>query len=116
MNKYGTAPAAQRTYDNITFDSKAEMNRYIELRMMERAGKVMDIELQPEFVLVPGFKHPVFGTQRVLRYRADFRYLDLATKKVVVEDVKGAITKEYRIKRMLLLWRYPDINFVEISV
>jgi hypothetical protein len=114
MSKYGTAPAAQRTYNGIRFDSKAEMNRYLILRALERAGKIRDIELQPEFVLIPGFNHPHFGKMRAVRYRADFRYEEIISGRKIVEDVKGCVTDSYRIKRTLLLWRFPYIDFVEI--
>ena len=114
MSKYGTAPAAHRTYLGIRFDSKAEMNRYLELLALERVGKVRDIELQPEFVLIPGFTHAEAGKLRPLKYRADFRYQETAGNRIIVEDVKGCRTDVYRIKRTLLLWRYPDLHFVEV--
>jgi hypothetical protein len=114
MNKYRTAPPALRTYNGILFDSKAEMNRYLDLLAMERAGIIRKLERQVEFVLVPGFKHQRFGTMRALSYRADFRYEEISSGRTIVEDVKGAITKVYRIKRMLLLSQYPGIDFVEV--
>ena len=115
MSKYGVSPAAHRTYRGQTFDSKAEMNRYIELLAMERVGLIRNIELQPEYLLIPGYKHPVHGTFRAMRYRADFRYLETSTNRVLVEDVKGMLTDKYRIKKMILLWKYPDIHFVEVK-
>jgi hypothetical protein len=115
LNKYGVSAPASRTFRGVTFDSRAEMNRYIELLAMERAGLIRDLELQPEYLLIPGFKHPVHGTFRAMRYRADFRYLETSTNRVLVEDVKGMLTDKYRIKKTLLLWKYPDINFVEVK-
>jgi len=44
---------------------------------------------------------------------ADFQYFDVPTSKIIVEDVKGMKTEVYKIKKKLLLWRYPDINFIE---
>lgn len=116
MNKYGTAPAAERTMDGILFHSKAEMVRYCSLKIMQKAGLISDLELQPEYVLLEGFKHPDHGRLSPIRYRADFRYKDMKSGKIIVEDVKGARTDVYRIKKILLLWRYPDINFVEVKV
>lgn len=116
MSKYHTAPAADRTIGGIRFDSKAEMDRYLFLRMLERAGKIRDLERQVEYVLIPAYKHPVHGTARAVRYFADFRYLEVSTGRRIVEDVKGAKTDVYRIKKTLLLWRYPDIDFVEVAV
>lgn len=116
MNKYRTAPKAARTMDGIVFDSKAEMVRYCSLRIMERAGLIADLELQPQFVLLEGFRHPEHGRMSAIRYRADFRYREAKTGKIIVEDVKGARTDVYRIKKILLLWRYPELNFVEVKV
>ncbi|OHE63878.1 MAG: hypothetical protein A2001_01570 [Treponema sp. GWC1_61_84] len=114
MNKYGTAPVDQRTYDGIRFDSAAEMTRWVYLRALERAGRIRNLERQVEYVLVPGFVSAKFGKMRALKYRADFRYIETKNEKEVVEDVKGCVTDSYRIKRTLLLWRYPDLNFVEV--
>lgn len=114
MSKYGTAPAAERTINGRTFASKAEMNRYCLLLALQKAGRIADLELQPEFMLIPGFKHPEHGTFRALRYRGDFRYREVASGAVVVEDVKGYATDAYRIKKTILLWRYPDLIFREI--
>lgn len=113
-SKYGTAEPSMRTMDGILFDSRAEMTRYVHLRMLERAGKIRDLERQVPYQLTTAFSHPAHGKIRAIVYRADFRYLETATNRVIVEDVKGAITDVYRIKRTLLLWRYPEINFVEV--
>ena len=119
-SKYGVAKKADRTMDGITFDSKAEMKRYAELRLLERAGEVRDIELQPEFVLVEPF---IYRGKRFrgVKYVADFRYRTMVGPRkalvgeVVVEDVKGFRTADYRTKKALFLSLHPDINFVEIE-
>src|SRR5208282_4490088 len=60
-------------YAGYVFDSKAEARRYQELLLLEKAGEITDIELQPEFVLVYPFTHQ--GKKyRGVKYRADFRY------------------------------------------
>jgi hypothetical protein len=102
---------SERTFDGILFASKAEMKRYAELLMLERAGVIHDLERQPRFVLIEPFVHPLLGKCHGLTYVADFRYREGA--KQIIEDVKGHITEVYKIKRMLLLLRYPDINFRE---
>ena len=99
-NKYNVAAKEDRTYNGIVFDSKAEMKRYIELQPV--------FELQPPFEK-DGVKY------RAIKYKADFSYYDRKTYKKVIEDVKGHKTKEYQIKKKLLLKRYPAINFVEVS-
>ena len=50
-HKYKVASKERRTIDGITFDSLAEMNRYLELKMLEKAGIITDLELQPKFLL-----------------------------------------------------------------
>lgn len=110
-----SAPEA-RTMDGITFDSKAEMNRYWELRVLEKQGLIADLELQPEYVLQEAFIHNGKKIQAI-KYRADFRYLDTLRKRIVVEDVKAKTyqTEIYKLKKKLLLKRYPDMNFVEVK-
>ncbi len=102
-----------RTLDGITFASKAEMARYAELKMLEKAGLIRDLEVQPVYVLQEGY---VWRGEKIrpIIYRADFRYLDLRTNRIIVEDVKGMHTEVYKLKKKLLLKRYPDINFVEV--
>jgi hypothetical protein len=101
-----------RTIDNITFDSQAEARRYTELKALERVGSVTDIELQPEYELQPAFEHNG-KRERAIKYRADFRYK--IHGKEIVEDVKGHRTEVYKLKRKLLLSRYPDIDFREVT-
>jgi hypothetical protein len=52
---------------------------------------------------------------RAIKYRADFRYFETSTGKTIVEDVKGMETPVYKIKRTLLLWRYPEVHLVEVK-
>jgi len=89
-NKYG---AVRTTVDGITFDSKAEAARYRDLRMMERAGIIRDLELQPVFPLI-------INDQKVGRYIGDYRYYDKEKEQVIVEDVKSSATRTavYRLK------------------
>jgi hypothetical protein len=104
---------ASRTMDGIVFDSHSEMMRYYELRLMERAGMIRDLELQVKYVLQEKFTHSVYGNQREIAYVADFRYKE--GRKIVVEDCKGMLTDAYPIKRKILLFKYPDIDFREFK-
>lgn len=80
--------------DGILFDSKREAARYAELKMLERAGEIRGLELQPVFpVAVNG--------QKICKYIADFRYTDRAGREVV-EDAKGVKTDVYRLKKKLV--------------
>lgn len=105
MSKYGN----QKTVlDGITFDSRKEANRWAELKLLERAGKISFLERQPSFVLIPKQVRDGKVIERPVVYKADFTYEDNETGQVVVEDVKSQATKtkEYVIKRKLMLWEY----------
>ena len=94
------------TVDGQIFDSKKEANRYKELRLLEKAGEIHDLRMQVKFTLIPAQRDEATGTvvERECSYKADFVYEE--DGKTVVEDVKGFRTKEYVIKRKLMLWRY----------
>lgn len=102
----------RRKYSNVkvqdggaTFDSKAEHRRWQYLVTLERAGSIRDLERQVPYELIPAQMAPSGKKERATLYMADFRYVD-ATGRVVVEDVKGAVTPEFRLKRKLMLWRH----------
>ena len=87
--------------DGIKFDSKAEHKRYCYLKLLERHGDISDLRLQVPFLLIPRQVAPSGAKERACSYVADFVYS--VGGKTVVEDVKGVVTAEYRIKRKLLL-------------
>ena len=100
--------------DGITFDSKLEANRYAELKILEKAGEISNLQLQVEFVLIPEQREPSTVTktgkekkgkliERKCSYFADFVYND-KDGNLVVEDTKGMRTTEYKIKRKLMLY------------
>ncbi len=88
-HKYGAEPTA---VDGIRFASKAEARRWQELRLLERAGEIADIERQPRFSLA-------VNGQRLGDYVADFRYRTVRDGLQVVEDVKGMDTPLSKWKR-----------------
>ena len=91
-NKYGN----QFTIvDGIRFDSKAEAKRWGELKLLERANQISELERQYRFKLA-------IGEQLIATYVADFRYFDRAKSEWVVEDVKGVRTAEFKIKARLM--------------
>ena len=111
-NKFGNHKV---TVDGELFDSKREASRWLELKMLEKAGKIYDLQRQVKFVLVPAQYEPdtvgprggkIKGKliEKELSYYADFVYFDEETKETVVEDAKGVRTPEYVIKRKLMLW------------
>ena len=90
------------TIDGIRFASQREGNRYRTLKLLERAGEITGLELQPVFVLAPGVLVPGEKRKRpALRYVADFAYTDTDGRRVVL-DVKGVQTTVFRMKMHLL--------------
>lgn len=116
-SKYGSR---KQTVSGTTFDSRREARRFQELRLLELGGEISDLRLQVKYVLIPTQRAPSFEVykrgpnkgrrkpgkvlEKECAYIADFVY----TKgdETVVEDAKGVRTKEYIIKRKLMLERY----------
>lgn len=112
-SKYGNRKI---TVGGETFDSRREYDRYRELVLLARAGKIHDLVRQVKFELVPAqyeaydrysektgkrIKDGKRCVERAVYYIADFVYWDGDT--MIVEDAKGYRTDEYRIKKKLLL-------------
>lgn len=89
------------TIDGITFDSKKEANRWMELKLLERAGEISHLARQVKYELIPSQKIDGKVVERACSYVADFVYLE--NGKTVVEDTKGFKTPDYIIKRKLML-------------
>lgn len=92
------------------FDSKKEFDRYGVLRLLQRGGQIANLRRQVKFVLIPA-KKGEYRNERECAYIADFVY-ETPDGKLVVEDVKGMRTKEYIVKRKLMLQKY-DISIKE---
>jgi len=93
--------------DGIRFDSRAEADRYRVLRLRERAGEISELELQPQFVLIPAFERE--GVKyKAISYRGDFAYRENGCR--VVEDVKGVATDLFKVKEKMFRYYYPDIE------
>lgn len=103
LNKYMNK---KTEIDGITFASKHEAERYIELKYMERAHLISDLQLQRVFTLI-GAQRDKNGKiiERPCKYIADFAYKD-QNGKLIVEDAKGLRTDVYRIKKKLMLSIY----------
>lgn len=89
--------------DGIRFDSKAEAERYKQLRALERHGEIRDLRLQPRFSLR-------IGENRICTYVADFEYW-LPDGSHRVEDVKGHPTQLYKLKKRLFEVLYQEPIF-----
>lgn len=99
--------------NGVTYDSQREYRRFCELSLLQRAGAITELQRQVEFELIPAQREPdtvgVRGGIRkgrvieyAVKYVADFVYYENGKK--VVEDTKGFKTKDYIIKRKLMLW------------
>ena len=67
-------------------------------------GVISDLKMQVPFELIPSQKRDGKTVERPVKYIADFVYTQ--DGETVVEDAKGMRTKEYVIKRKLMLMRY----------
>lgn len=102
--------------DGIKFDSRKEAIRYKELLLLLKAGAIQDLQLQKTFELIPAqyeyferyskkgkrLKDGKICVEKAVTYKADFVYTE--NGKTVVEDTKGFKTKDYIIKRKLMLY------------
>ena len=113
-NKYY---AQKCVLDGIEFDSRKEARRYSELLLLARAKEISGLQRQVKFVLIPAQYeyYERFGKkgqelapgkrliEKECAYIADFVYTD-KDGNMVVEDTKGVKTKDYIIKRKLMLY------------
>jgi len=99
-HKYG---AKSIVVDGIRFPSKKEARRWQELRLLEKAGRITNLERQVRIPL-HGRNGPILTpTGRPMAYVADARYVDWDRQgRTVIEDAKGYETPEFKIKRAIL--------------
>ena len=105
-SKYGNI---KTKINGIKFDSMLEGRRYTQLRLLERAGKIQDLKLQPKFMLQEGFTLDEVN-YRPITYVSDFKYINMDGE-IIIEDVKPSIkfkTEVYKVKIKLFLKRYGD--------
>lgn len=110
-NKYN---AKKAEVDGIMFDSQKEARKYAELKLLQRAGGVTEIELQPKFNLLQGFKYRGKKIQGVT-YTADFLVSYRDGRKQIIET-KGYKTRDYILRKKMLLLKIkddPSIEFIE---
>lgn len=114
-NKY---QAIKTVVNGIEFDSRKEARRYQELLLLQRAGVIQDLKMQVKYILIPAQyeTYERYGKngqrlkdgQRLLEkecaYVADFVYTENGIE--IVEDTKGVKTKDYIIKRKLMLYTH----------
>lgn len=126
-SKYG---AKKITRDGETFDSLREYRRFCELSLLEKSGDIAGLRRQVVFPLIPtqreetcevytrgknkGLPKPGKVLEKEVKYIADFVYRDARTGEEIVEDVKGVKTKEYILKRKMMLY-FHNIRIKEIE-
>lgn len=109
-NKYG---ARRGVVAGKKFDSTAESRRFAELSRLQRLGVITDLRRQMPYELIPAqYDEEGKILERAVTYKADFTYERDGA--LVVEDVKGVRTKDFVIKRKLMLYVHK-IKLVEIE-
>ena len=124
-SKYGNRKC---TFQGIVFDSRHEMQRYKDLYLLQKAGEITNLRTQVAFMLIPEqreISHELYKAgpnkgklkpgkliERKCEYIADFVYMD-KDGNYIVEDAKGMHTKEYLIKRKLMLYMHK-IRVIEV--
>lgn len=125
--KKGSKYHNKKTYssDGILHASVKEANRWAELCLLQKAGKISELERQVRFELIPAQYDEVYTGELYKRgdrkgepkkkrvcieescaYVADFVYKDHDTGLTVVEDTKGFKTPDYILKRKLMLYTF----------
>lgn len=89
-SKYRAQPVV---IDGVRFASKKEGARYLELKLLEKAGLIQNLELQPRYDLIVNGMNCGF-------YKGDFRYFQGGKR--VCEDVKGVRTSTYILKAKIV--------------
>lgn len=82
------SPKAERTIDGITFHSKAELQRWLQLRMLEQAGRISGLVRQVRHELRLHDGHPIRVGSKIAVYTSDYEYLDQDNNHII-EDRKG---------------------------
>jgi hypothetical protein len=94
-----------------------EAHRWEQLLLLQKAGKIVELQRQVAYELLPAqyetyeryskkgdrLKDGQRLLERKVEYIADFVYHDAETGELIVEDTKGVRTKDYILKRKLLL-------------
>lgn len=97
--KYGNRKIEK---DGMVFDSLKEYYRYLDLSLLQKAGEISDLRTQVKFELLPSQRKDGKVVERAVHYIADFTYIE--NGKLVVEDTKGFRTRDYIIKKKLMLF------------
>jgi len=112
-SKYGNV---KTFYNGVVYESKREADCARDLDTLKKAvGKerIESIERQVPFLLQNKFTDNTGTKHREIKYIADFKVKYTDGREAYVES-KGMRTDVYKIKLKLLLYKYPDITFIEM--
>jgi hypothetical protein len=107
-SKYGNVPTEA---DGHWFASKKEARDYGVLKILQDAGQITNLRLQPRFVLQEAYTDTDGAHHRMIEYVADFQWDDLHTGKTHVRDSKGARTPVFLLKAKLFRAKYSQYVF-----
>jgi len=110
VHKYGAKKS--ECLHGHTHDSIKEAKRCNELHLLQRAGEISDLEVQPQFWFVIDGRQIKHDNGRRVGMRPDFRYKE-GLLRDTVEDVKGFKTTDYTLRKAIFKALFPEINFVE---
>lgn len=102
MTKYNQVKKVE--FDGIIFDSKLEVTRYAELKLLEKAGEIGVLRYHPEPIIME------IQGKAVFKYHPDFTYY-FKNNLFIVEDVKGFQTAIFRLKWKCLKAMFPHTIF-----
>lgn len=104
---------SKRTYNGIIFDSIVEMRFYKEYVLPKYGSEIENYERQKKYELQPKFTYKG-KTVRPIDYVADY-VLFYSDGRVEVIDIKGFETADFKIKKKLFEYKYPELDFKCIS-
>lgn len=113
---YQKYKSKQTIVDGIKFQSKLESERFQQLKLLQKAHEITDLQCQKEFQIFEGYINCYTGEKHKSRYYvADFFYLDLRSKQWIVEDTKGVETDVFKLKWELVQEQHPDYVFRKLT-
>lgn len=105
-HKYGAKKT--KCWQGHEHPSKKEASRCDVLHDDQKQGKISSLEIQPVFTFIINGSPVKMKNGQSLRYTADFQYNEGDLQ--VVEDSKGFVTADFRIRAALFRHLYPQVE------
>ena len=111
-NKYGArkSPCKQ----GHTHDSGREAKRCNDLHLLQRAGQIANLRMQPQFWFIIDGKQVKHANGRRVGFKPDFAYIEVPSLDDVVEDSKGMRTEAYVLRAAIFRALFPEVDFREV--